>query len=280
MTGIIDVGGGLRGIYGAGVFDRCLDDNIYFDCCIGVSAGSANTASFIAKQKGRNYTFYHDYAFRKEYMSFHSLIKTGSYIGLDYVYGTLTNSDGENPINYENIKNYGGIYNVVSTDAKTAEPVYFTKDDISLDNYTVLCASSCIPIVCKPVEINNKKYYDGGIADPVPVKRAVSLGCDKIILILTRPFSEKKEPGADAKAAALMKRRNPAIAQKLLSRADAYNEGVRYAAELQKEGRCLIIAPDDCCGITTLSKNAESLDKLYKKGYNDGKKIKSFIEKG
>lgn len=279
MTGIIDVGGGLRGIYGAGVLDRCLDDNVYFDCCIGVSAGSANTASFLAKQKGRNYLFYHDYAFRKEYMSFWNMLKTGSYIGLDYVYGTLTNTGGENPINYENIRDYKGIYNVVSTDAETAKPVYFTKDDISLDNYRVFSASSCIPIVCRPVEINGRKYYDGGVADPVPIDRAFSLGCDKIVLILTRPINDKKKPGADSKAATAIKRRNPEIAEKLINRASLYNAKVEKAKKLQAEGNCLIIAPDDCCGITTLSKNADSLDRLYKKGYNDGRIIKEFVDR-
>ncbi len=277
MNGVIDVGGGLRGIYGAGVFDRCLDDNVYFDCCIGVSAGSANTASFLAGQKGRNFLFYHDYAFRKEYMSFRNLIKTGSYIGLDYVYGTLTNTGGENPINYENIRAYNGVYNVVSTDAETGEPVYFTKDNLSLDNYRIFNASSCIPIVCRPVEIDGRKFYDGGVADPVPVDRAVELGCEKIVLILTRPLNEKKKQGADAKAAAVMKKKNPKITAKLLERAELYNSSVEKAKKLQKEGRCLIIAPDDCCGITTLSKNAENLEKLYKKGYNDGGKIKEFI---
>ncbi|WP_242833217.1 patatin-like phospholipase family protein [Clostridium saudiense] len=86
MIGVIDVGGGLRGIYGAGVFDFCLDNNINFDYGIGVSAGSANIASFLGKQKGRNLKFYSEYIFRKEYMSFHNLFRNGSYIDLDYVY--------------------------------------------------------------------------------------------------------------------------------------------------------------------------------------------------
>lgn len=68
-TGIIDVGGGLRGIYGAGVLDRCMEEGVRFDCCIGVSAGSANMSSYVAGQHGRNKPFYQDYSFRKEYMS-------------------------------------------------------------------------------------------------------------------------------------------------------------------------------------------------------------------
>ena len=87
--GVIDVGGGTRGIFGAGVLDFCMDNGIHFDHFVGVSAGSANGASYIAGQKGRNLVFYNEYAFRKEYMSWENFRKTGSYIDLDYIYGTL-----------------------------------------------------------------------------------------------------------------------------------------------------------------------------------------------
>ena len=90
MTGIIDVGGGLRGIYGAGVFDRCMTDGIRFDYVIGVSAGAANGAAYCAGQKGRNYLFYTEYALRREYMGLETLRETGSFIGLDYIYSDLS----------------------------------------------------------------------------------------------------------------------------------------------------------------------------------------------
>ena len=101
--GIVDVGGGLRGIYAAGVLDYCLDQDITFDYGICVSAGSANLASFLGRQPRRNKQFYAEYALRKEYMSFHNFRKKKSYLDLDYVYGTLSNSDGESPLNYEQI---------------------------------------------------------------------------------------------------------------------------------------------------------------------------------
>lgn len=85
--GVIDVGGGLRGIYGAGVLDRCLEEDLRFDLCIGVSAGSANMASYLAGQHGRNKPFYDEYSFRREYMSVHNLIRKHSYLDLGYVYG-------------------------------------------------------------------------------------------------------------------------------------------------------------------------------------------------
>ena len=81
-TAVVDVGGGLRGIYAAGVFDRCLEENIRFYAGVGVSAGSANIASYIAGQKGRNYHFYTEYSFRKDYMSFHNFLVKKSYIDM------------------------------------------------------------------------------------------------------------------------------------------------------------------------------------------------------
>lgn len=67
MIGVIDIGGGTRGVYGAGVLDYCMDNDIHFDYCIGISAGSANLMSYICNQRGRNYTFYTEYFFRREY---------------------------------------------------------------------------------------------------------------------------------------------------------------------------------------------------------------------
>ena len=54
-TGIIDVGGGFRDIYGAGVLDACLAQGIRFDYCIGISAGSANLISYLSQQPRRSY---------------------------------------------------------------------------------------------------------------------------------------------------------------------------------------------------------------------------------
>ena len=104
-TGVVDVGGGLRGIYAAGVFDYCLDRGIQFDYCIGVSAGSANVSSYLAGQKGRNYRFYYQYSFRKRYMGLKDFILKGSYIDLDYIYGTLSNADGEDPLDFQALHN-------------------------------------------------------------------------------------------------------------------------------------------------------------------------------
>ncbi|MBQ2829148.1 MAG: patatin family protein [Clostridia bacterium] len=278
MNAVIDAGGGLRGIYTAGVFDRCLDDDIYFDLCIGVSAGSANISTFLSKQKLRTYRFYHDYSQRKEYMSLGNFIRKGSYLDLDYIYSVLTNSDGEDPIDYPQLAKYEGQLLIAATEAETGEAHYFTKDDLSQDNYKVFCASSAIPFVCKPVEINGKKYMDGGVAVPVPLEKALEMGADKIVFALSKPKNFRRSSSRNDIIAKLIRRKYPEAARVLLESNAEYDRLVDKAIELEKEGRVLIVSPDDTCGVDTLTKDKEKLHLLYEKGYRDAEKIKEFLK--
>lgn len=278
MNAVIDAGGGLRGIYTAGVFDRCLDDDIYFDLCIGVSAGSANLSTYLSKQRDRTYRFFHDYSQRKEYMSLGNFIKKGSYLDLDYIYATLTNSDGEDPIDYPQIEKYKGQFLIAATDAETGKAHYFTKDDLSQDNYKVLCASCAIPVVCKPVEINGRKYIDGGVAVPVPLEKALEMGAEKIVFALSKPKYYRRSSSRNDFIAKILKRKYPETAKVLLKSNAEYDRLVDKAIRLEKEGRVLIVSPDDTCGVDTLTKDKEKLHLLYEKGYRDAEKIKEFLK--
>lgn len=136
-TGIIDVGGGLRGIYAAGILDYCMDMGIWYDICIGVSAGSANIASYLAGQRGCSYQFYYEYSSRKEYMGLRNFLFKKTYIDMDYLYGTLSNSTGENPLNYQMIKKNPAEMMVIATNAETGEAKYFSKGDMKQDDYNI-----------------------------------------------------------------------------------------------------------------------------------------------
>jgi predicted patatin/cPLA2 family phospholipase len=277
MTGVVDVGGGLRGIYGAGVFDYCLDHEIQFDYCIGVSAGSANIASYLGKQKGRNYQFYEEYAFRRQYMSLHNFLRVGSYINMDYIYGELSNQNGEDPLNFETVKNSKSLMKVVALNALTGETLYFDKSDMVQDDYNILKASASIPVVCRPYFVKDIPCYDGGMADPVPVKKAFDDGCDKVVVILTKPQNFVRVQKKDARMARLLRRRYAKAADNLLLRYRKYNDGVALAKEYAKQGKALIIAPDDCCGMSTLTKSRKRLDEMYRKGYADADSVQKFL---
>lgn len=275
--GVIDVGGGFRGIYATGILDYCQDNSITFDIGIGISAGSANLGSFASRQRGRNYVFYTEYAFRKQYASLRNFIFKKSYIDMDYVYGTLSNHDGENPLDYKAIADNPMDLYIVATDAETGKPHYFFKDDLSQDSYDPFKASSSIPFVCKPYSINGKPYFDGALSDPVPVQKAFELGCDKVILILTKPVNKPREVGHDAQLAARIQKKYPLAAEQFRLRADHYNHDVALAQSYAKQGKLLILSPENTFGVDTLHKDKESLNKLYELGMHDGEKIKKFL---
>lgn len=278
-TGVVDVGGGLRGIYAVGVLDYCMDNGIRFDLGIGVSAGSANLASYAAGQRGRNYKFYTEYSFRRQYMSVQNFIFKKSFIDMDYVYGTLSCSDGENPLDYPALRDNPMEFYIVATDALTGQANYFDKNDIRQDRYDVFKASSSIPFVCKPYVVQGVAYFDGALSDPVPVEKAFQLGCERMVVILSKPEQEIRSSKKDENIAALIRKKYPASAEKLCQRAWLYNESVALAQYYVRQGTALIIAPDDTCGVDTLKKDKSALHRLYEKGYADGARIASFLTK-
>ncbi|HIQ86453.1 MAG TPA: patatin family protein [Candidatus Scatomorpha gallistercoris] len=276
-TGIVDVGGGLRGIYAAGVLDYCMDKGIRFDLGIGVSAGSANLISYAAGQRGRNYRFYMDYSQRREYMGVGDFLKSGSYINMDYMYSELSNAGGEDPLDYPAVRDNPMELYVVAADAETGEAHYFSKDDIAQDNYDILKASSSIPFVCRPYPVQGRLYYDGALGDPVPVDKALELGCDRVVVLLTKPAGIPRSPSRDEKYAAGIQRKYPAAAHALRQRASRYNAGVFRAQRLEIEGKALVVSPDDTCGVDTLTRDRAALESLYEKGFNDGAKVVEFM---
>ena len=276
-TGIVDVGGGMRGIYARGVMDYCMEYGISFDLGIGVSAGAANICTFLAGQKGRNYKFYTDYNHRKESMSLSNLIKKGSYIDMDYIYGTLSNADGECPFDFDALLKNPTELLVVAENAITGETKYFTKDYITQDNLDIVKASCSIPYVNKPYYVDGEPYFDGALGDPVPVEKAISMGCDKVVLILSKPRDVLRLPKRDIAIAKRIKKEYPVSAERISGRADRYNAELETAKKLEAEGKVLILAPDDTCGVDTLTKEKEPLDKLYQKGLKDAEKIPPFL---
>lgn len=277
--GVIDVGGGQRAVYGAGVFDRLLDLGVTFDRTYGISAGSANVTSFLAGQRGRAMIYYTEYCLRREYSSPKVFLKTGSVIDLRYIYETLSNAGGEYPLDFPALAANPAPVTIVATDAETGEPVYFDKGDLAQDHYEAIMASCSVPVFCRAFAMNGKYYYDGAISDPIPLARAFDDGCDAVVLILTRPADYYRTDTGDRRLARLVPRRFRAAARAFARRACTYNNALRWAHKLADVGKVLIVAPDNIDGIKTFGKHPEASNRLYEKGFHDADAIPAFIEK-
>ena len=275
--GVVDVGGGLRGSFGAGVLDYCMEQGIRFDFGIGVSAGAANISSYMANQKGRNFVFYTEYYQREQYMGVKNLMHTGSYIGLDYIYSSLSDHEGDYPLDWKTIRNDPRDMMIVATDANTGLPHYFHKYDMRQDSYDPIKASCCVPVINRPYKVDGIPYYDGGLSDPVPYEKAFAAGCDKVVVILTRPEDYRRIPKNDKIIADLLHPHYPNASQAMRNRSVVYNQQVDACEYLQVQGKVCIVAPDSIGKMKTLTKDKDSIEALYYKGYEEAKSILNFV---
>ena len=259
----------MRGIYGCGVLDAFLQAGITFPYNIGVSAGAANVASFVARQERRNYRFYTQYAFDERYLSLRNYVRTRSIFGMDFIYDELT--DIVDPLDYKKMLSPDNEMVVVATDAVTAMPEYFTKEDIRKERGGVFKASCAIPAMCEPIEIDGRLYFDGGVSDSIPYKKAFDDGCEKVVALLTRPrgFVKRKESARPVYSEML--RDYPQIVRALDRRHIRYNNALQSLYSLEKQGKALVFCPGETMGVRMLTRNKSSLDALYELGLTESK---------
>lgn len=266
MASLILEGGTFRPIFSAGVMDALLDNNIVFPYCIGVSAGITNGFSYFSSQKGRNLEILEKYRCDKRYLGFRNFFKCKSLFGLDFVFDEIPNK--LSPYNLEALSNYKGKVLVGVTNAKTGKTEYL--DGKKIDNKNTMLRATCaIPIFFPAIEINNNYYYDGGLLDPIPVKKAIEDGNDKHLIILTRPKSYRKKLGrGNILAAKIVGRKYPNLKESFLTRHKMYNETVKFCEKLEKDGRAIILRPKEDQAIESFEKDISKLKKGYMHGYN------------
>ena len=266
MTSLILEGGTFRPIFSAGVMDALLEHNISFPYCIGVSAGITNGFSYFSAQKGRNLEILEKYRNDKRYLGIKNFFKCKSIFGLDFVFDEIPNK--LSPYNIEALTNYKGRVLVGVTNAITGKTEYLDGKKIDAKN-TMLRATCAIPLFFPAIKINESYYYDGGLLDPIPIKKAIKDGNEKHLIILTRPKSyRKKLSKGNIIAAKIVSRKYPKLKDSFLTRHKLYNETVRFCEELEKQGKAIILRPREDQAIESFEKDVEKLKKGYQDGYN------------
>lgn len=267
--GLVVEGGGMKCAYNAGILDAFLDAGITFDYCIGVSGGAGNLASYLAGQRGRNLRFFTEYIHSPDYFGVRSLLKTGNLFGLQYIYGELTNSTGRDPIDFAAIRQNPARYQVVVTNALTGEAEYFGKEAMAQDDYRLFMASSAIPAACRPVLFRGVPYYDGGLADAIPVRHALAEGCGRLVVILSKNRDYVRKPQRMRPLYTALCRRYPRVIAAIRSRHITYNRNLQDVFALEREGTAFVFAPSRPISVSTYSMREEDERALYALGMED-----------
>ena len=262
-------GGGMRGMYTAGVMDIMLEQGIKVDAIMGVSAGALFGINYKTRQAGRVIRYNKRFAGDKRYMGIHSLITTGNIMNEKFCFDDVPNE--LDPADYETFKNSPEEFYAVVTNVNTGRPEYIRLTDLGeKEQMEYLRASGSLPFVSRPVKIAGQLYLDGGIADSVPVEKALSMGYDRVIVVLTRPEGYRKKRGKDLPAKMLYSR-YPAFVKTNNDRWKKYNAQLGVVELLEQEGRIFVVRPSETIKISRLEKDPEVLQAMYDLGVKDAK---------
>lgn len=257
-------GGGMKGVYTAGVIDLFLDKNIEFDAVYGVSAGACTAASYLSKQRTRAFHAMADYVNDKACVSKRSLAKTGNYFNKEFVYYRIPLE--LIPFDFETAeKNPCKLYATV-TNVTTGKAEYIPCYDYQKD-IEYICASSSLPMLAEIQWIGDKGYLDGGIADSIPYAEAMKNAL-KCVVVMTKPigYKCKKQSSILLKTIRLKYRKYPKLVQAIANRHISYN---RTVEKLERDKNAFVIRPSKPIEIGRLEKDQKKLEEVYQLGYQD-----------
>lgn len=278
--GLVLEGGGMRGFYTAGVLDFFMDHNLEVDGVIGVSAGACHAVSYISKQRGRNYRMNIKYINDRRYMSLRNFITTGDVVGADFLYNVLPNQLDlfDYKAFYESKTKLYAVVSNVETGKAEYKQIVQMKQDIPY-----IRASASLPLLSRIVEIDGKKYLDGGTCDSIPVKKFQEMGYQKNIVVLTQCKDYRKGKNSLMPMIKRVYKHYPEYIKANEDRHIHYNECLKELNEMEKRGEIFIFRPSTPVEISRLEKNKTKLKALYEQGYEDAKKnydkLIAFLEK-
>lgn len=268
-TGLLLEGGAMRGLYTAGVLDVMMQHDIAVDEIVGVSAGALFGMNYKSKQMGRVLRYNKKYAHNKNYMGAYSLLTTGDIMNKDFCFDKLVHE--LDPVDFETYRNSLEHFYAVVTNIETGKAEYIKIDDFRNPNQLeALRASGSMPFVSRPVPIRGNLYLDGGIADSIPIDKIMSLGCDKIIVVLTRVADYRKSP-SNTLVPKLFYHKYPQLVEAINHRYAMYNHELNQIEALEQKGKIFVFRPSRLVNIKRTEKDPEKIQEMYDLGQSDAK---------
>ena len=266
QAGLVLEGGGMKGVYTAGVLDFFLEKGIEFSSVYGVSAGACHMCSYLSKQKERALDISIDYLDNKKYCSAYSLLTTGDLFNVNTAYNLIP--EYLNPYDHDTFAKYEGRAYAVVTNIVTGKPEYLRIKDARKDIVAVR-ASASLPLVSRNVKIGDKLYLDGGISDAVPIKKSILDGNRKNVVVLTKEEGYVRQPSKHLEVLKLRYLQYPKVYELMKNRHIAYNDTMAYLEKQQENGQAFVIRPREKSEVGRIEKDAEKLKALYAEGYRD-----------
>ena len=260
----------MRGLFTAGIIDVMMEAGVEPDGLIGVSAGAAFGCNYKSRQPGRAVRYNTRFAKDPRYSGLRSLIKTGDYFNAEFGYHIVPKE--YDIFDTEAFEQNRLVFVFVCTDVMTGEAVYHQMDRVTFDELEWLRASASMPLASKVVEVGGRKLLDGGVADSIPLAYFERIGYERNVVILTQPEGYVKELNRLMPLMRLALRKYPKMLEAMENRHLMYNQELEYVRQAEREGRCLVIRPDEKLPIGHISHDPENMRRVYEIGRRKGEK--------
>lgn len=262
----------MRGVFTSGVLDWMIDHDITFPYLVGVSAGSSNALSFASHQRGRGKYIFADLQAERHYLGLRNLLRHHSIMDMDLLYHELPESIW--PYDYEAYKANPMRVESVATDCLTGEAVYLEEKESAERIIDIVRASSSLPFACPIAHVDGHPMLDGGIADSIPLQRAMNQGYEHAVVVLTRHRGYRKEE-KPSRIPSFVYKRYPKLREALRTRGARYNAQLAMVERLEQEGRITVIRPDHPVEVARIETNMDKLNGLYQHGFEMAEKTLS-----
>lgn len=265
--GLVLEGGGMRGLFSAGVVDAILNTDVRFPYVIGVSAGSTIGACLLSEQPGRTHYIDIDLLQRRPFVGWGQLLRGRGVIDLDYLFNDVPAN--QYPFDFAAYQQSGCRLVTVSTDAASGQ-AHYDEEYTDYQRFIDVCRASCaLPLLCPAWHIDGRMMVDGGVADSIPFRHALQDGCQRVAVVLTKDatFRRSEKP---LRLPSMVYRRHPQLREALATRGRRYNAQLDDLAKAANEGVALVCRPDDLHGVGRTTTNADKLEALYDEGLRKG----------
>ncbi len=247
-TALVFEGGGMRASYTSAVVVELLRAAIHFDWVGGISAGSSNAVNYLGRDAVRARGSFVEFAADPQLGDMRTWLRGKGWFNAEYIYEQAGHPGQALPYDFATYRTNPAEMAIGSFRMSDGEMVYWGKEDTPELPALMrrVRASSTMPVLMPPVEIDGENYIDGALGPTggFALDAARAAGYERFLVVLTQPRSYVKPMLRNERAYGRWFRRSPAVVDALIRRPGNYNRTREELFELERQGKAMLFVPE------------------------------------
>ena len=282
--GLVLEGGGVRGAYTAGALAWIQDNHLKFDYYNGISSGAGYLAFGLLnddKHSPRNMATI--YAADPHLVGIYPLTHCGYFVDYRKIFDVYLK--GKEGTTVRKVLKEKPNMEIGAYDLKQGKTIFFGPEDLDPD-LELIRGACALPIASEVVDFRGHKLLDGGITVMIPIERAIEKGCDKCLIITTKPkdYVRKPTPKIIRWMMSRVYKEYPQVVKDYAVRDKNYYRQRAIIDDMVKKGNAIDMLPSRTVNVSRWKGDQKKCEELYDLGYSDMEarrdEIMKFMDKG